>query len=87
MEDRFDRTQRQAVAAIDRAKARQASARDRGRELELRIAELAHPCPPHDPRAEHGNLAEARDRAARAAASSERARRRAAEAEARRRSL
>ena len=84
MEDRFDRTQREAIAAIDRARARQSLARGRRYELEERIAELELSHPPHRVQAERTNLAQARDRAARAQESSERARRRAAEAEARR---
>ena len=84
MDDRFDRTRREAQAAIDRAKARQSVARDRRRELDQRIAELELPAPPHRLADERIRAAHARERAARAQESSERAHRRAAEAEARR---
>ena len=83
MHDRFDRTRREAKAAIARAKARETTARGRRREIELRIAELDGPHT-HRPAAERKHLEEARERAARAEESSERARRRADEAEARR---
>jgi hypothetical protein len=84
MDDRFDRTEREADAAIARARARQSIARGRRRELEERIAELELPHPPHRVQAERTSLTQARDRAARAHESSERARQRAAEAQARR---
>ena len=76
MENRFDRTQREARAAIERAKARH--------ELEVRIAELEDPQPPHRPNAGRGRLTQARDRVTRAETSSARARQRADEAFARR---
>ena len=84
MENRFDRTQREARAAIERATARQTIARDRRHELEVRIAELEDPQPPHRPNAGRGRLTQARDRVTRAETSSARARQRADEAFARR---
>lgn len=84
MDDRFDRTRREAEAAIDRAKARESIARGRRREVEERIVELDSPHPPHRLRSEEANLAEARDRVAQARASLARARKRAEEAAARR---
>jgi hypothetical protein len=83
MEDRFERTSREAVEAIERARLRQAAVRDRRLELQRRIAELRDPQPPHRLASERLHLAAARRRFAEAEASAERAHARAAEAHAR----
>ena len=84
MSDRFDTTAAEAAAAIERARDREAVARRRREALDHRIAELDGPHPPHRTDEERVFATEARQRAARAAASSELAHRRAEQAEERR---
>ena len=81
MTDRYEATAAGAIAAVERAREREALARRRRQALDLRIAELDGPHPSHRVAEEHAYAVEARERAARAAESSATARQRAEQAE------